>query len=521
MREYILSNEEARRIDDYVMKKLGVSGTELMRCAGKAVALKAKEVLKDVPGSRVDVFCGTGNNGGDGFVAALNLYDWGAIVYIWVLGAVEKIRGDALHFYEKCREYKLNIHHILQKEDLEFVHNIFESDLIIDAIFGTGFRGGINEPQLSVVRMINDSRRPVVSVDIPSGVNGDTGEVVDVAVRAEATVTMGFLKRGLLLYPGKKYVGELTVVDIGYPEEAFEILREKVYLLHDNEVRDLIPPISGDTYKHRQGKILVFAGSVGMTGAAALVCNAAMRTGAGLVVSAIPRSLNDIMEVKLTEVLTLPVEESPDRTFCIESLDERVLEKIEWSDVVVFGPGVSFSQGVTEFAIKLFKKCRNKPMVIDADGLKVFGDRPDLLKELKNVILTPHLGEFSFITGKAIDEIKKSIVDTGRAFAKEHECILVLKGAPTILFNSDGEVVFNSTGNPGLATGGTGDVLTGIIASFVAQGMDGWSAAKAGVFLHGYSADRIVEKLSMRGLVAGDIIKVLPEVLKQFERVDR
>ena len=521
MREYILSNEEAKRVDNHVIREMGISGTELMRRAGKAVALKAKEMLKDVPGSRVDVFCGTGNNGGDGFVAALNLHDWGAVVYTWVLGPVERIKGDALHFYKKCKEYGLNIRHVLQKEDIKIAHDISESDLIIDAIFGTGFRGGMKEPQLSIVKIINDSGRPVISVDIPSGVNGDTGEIVDVAVKSEATVTMGFLKRGLLLYPGKKHVGELTVVDIGYPEEAFEILREKVYLLHDYEVRDIIPPISGDTYKHRQGKVLVFAGSVGMTGAAALVCSAAMRTGAGLVVNAIPRSLNDIMEVKLTEALTLPVEESANRTFCVESLDERVIEKIEWSDVVVFGPGVSFSQSVVEFAIKLFEKCRNKLIVIDADGLKVFRNRLDLLKELENVILTPHLGEFSFIVEKPIDEIRRSIIDTGRTFAKDFGCVLVLKGAPTILFNCDGEVVFNSTGNPGLATGGTGDVLTGMISSFVAQGMDMWSAAKAGVFLHGYAADKIVENSSMRGLIAGDIIRVVPEVLKQFEKVDR
>ncbi|MBO8131785.1 MAG: NAD(P)H-hydrate dehydratase [Candidatus Marinimicrobia bacterium] len=519
MREYVLSNEEAKIVDSFTIEKLGISGKKLMNRAGKAVATKVKEILKDIPGSRVDIFCGTGNNGGDGFVCGLNLYDWGAIVYIWVVGNKEKIKGDAKYYFDKCLESGLNINYIEKVEDVGKIHNIIETDLIVDAIFGTGFKGNVKPPIDRIIEIINNSTRPVISVDIPSGVNGDSGIVHDIAVKANATVTMGFLKRGLLLYPGKRYAGEVTVADIGYNEQSFNVLKNKTYLIHKEEIVDLIPPLYWDTYKHRQGKVLVFAGSVGMTGAAVLTCEAAMRTGAGLVVLSIPKSLNDIVEIKLTEVLSMPVNESEKQTFTVDSLTDNVRERIKWSDVIVFGPGVSYCEHVIVFGENLLKSV-NKPVVIDADGLKIFKNNTELIKKVKEIVLTPHYGEFSLITGIPLDEIKMNVVDIGREFAISNGCVLVLKGAPTLVFNQEGDVVFNSTGNPGLATGGTGDVLTGMIASLIAQGMSVWDAAISAVFIHGYTADIIAMESSMRGLVAGDIIKKLPVILKEFERVE-
>ncbi|HQC61979.1 MAG TPA: NAD(P)H-hydrate epimerase, partial [Candidatus Marinimicrobia bacterium] len=299
MPEFILSNAEASAIDRYAIEELQIPGTELMFKAGNFVALKAKKLIQDIPNSRIDLFCGTGNNGGDGFVAALLLSEWGANCIIWLIGDPQNIKGDARHFYQKWVENKQTIRYIKTAEDFEEYSDLPESDLIIDAMLGTGFRGEVQGIIADVIRRINNINLPVIAVDIPSGVNGDTGEVRGDAVKADYTVTMGFLKRGLLFYPGKRFAGEIVVVDLGYPRKAFDILNEKTFLIGKQDVKKVIPPIAEDTYKHRQGKVLIIAGSPGMTGAATLCALGAMRSGAGLVVNAIPKSLNPIMEVKL------------------------------------------------------------------------------------------------------------------------------------------------------------------------------------------------------------------------------
>lgn len=517
MKEYILTNAEAARVDRYTIDELGIPGIRLMEKAGSFVALKAKKILKHVPGSRVDIFCGTGNNGGDGFVAAHSLSDWGATVIVWLAGDPEKIRGDAKHFYQKCQQTAVRINIIPNSDQVPSKKELDHSDLIIDALLGTGFRGELRGVIAACVERINTCKPPVLAVDIPSGVNGDTGQIGGKAVQALRTVTMGFLKRGLLLYPGKRMCGDVVLADLGYPQKSFEILEEKTYLSEKNYVKKLFAVIPADTYKHRQGKVLVFAGSPGMTGAAVLTGMAALRAGAGLVVNAIPRSLNAIIETKLTEGLSLPLAESQQGTFTEKSL-EAARERIAWSDVVVFGPGVSARAAVKTFAQRLIRTMK-KPLIVDADGLRVFHSNLTAIDRLEDLIITPHIGEFAALTGENIGPIKANLIDAARGFVTQHPCTLVLKGAPTIVAAKDGTICVNSTGNPALASGGTGDVLTGMIAAFRAQGMSSFDAATAAVFTHGMAGDLGQKKFGTRSLIAGDLFIFLPQILKSFERI--
>ncbi|PIS30781.1 MAG: bifunctional ADP-dependent NAD(P)H-hydrate dehydratase/NAD(P)H-hydrate epimerase [Candidatus Marinimicrobia bacterium CG08_land_8_20_14_0_20_45_22] len=517
MKEFVLNNQESHQINRFAIEKLGISGRELMWKAGGFVSLKAKKILKDVPNSRIDFFCGVGNNGGDGFAAAGNLSDWGANVFCWLLGDDEKIKGDAAFFYDQCINKGVPIRKIATNEDILELDELAETELIVDAIFGTGFKGDIPEIISKVIQKISESNQPVLSVDIPSGVNGDTGQVGNCAVNADWTITMGFLKRGLLFYPGKKYAGEVFVVDLNYPKKSFEIFPNETFLISRNQVKNILPLIPEDTYKHRQGKALIIAGSPGMTGAATLAGMATLRGGAGLVVVAVPESLNPIMEVKLTEAMTIPVPESSDHTFNVSSLDS-LKARIEWSDVVAFGPGVSTHSEVIEFGKKLLVASK-KPLIVDADGLRIFKDDLDQIRKIDDLILTPHHGEFSMITGIPVQKIAERTIDIARQFAMKYSCTLVLKGAPTVIADRNGAVAINPTGNAALATGGTGDVLTGLITAFRAQGISSFDASIAAVSIHGTAGDLGKIRYGTRSFIAGDLFEFIPKVLKKLERL--
>ncbi len=519
MKEFVLSNDEARQVDRYTIDELKISGQELMHKAGNYVALKAKLLLKHIPGSRIDIFCGTGNNGGDGFVAASFLYDWGANVFLWICGKEEKIKGDALYFYNRCMDLHVNIEFLEDEKMIDNIPENFCPDLIIDGLLGTGFKGVVKGIIAKAIKKINSTDCPVISIDIPSGIDGDTGMIGGVAVKAQKTVTMGFLKRGLLYHPGHQYAGNIALVDLDYPKESFEILDNETYWLRKDYVKNIFREIHEDTYKHQMGKILIFAGSVGMTGAATLSALGALRSGAGLVVAAIPESLNTIMEIKLTEAMTLPLPESKNRTFCLKSL-EAAKERLEWSDVVVFGPGVSGDPEVKNFGIELLKNT-SKPIIVDADGLKIFHNNLDLINNIDDLILTPHIGEFARMTNQNVSDCMNNKIDVAREFVKKYSCTLVLKSYRTIIVHKDGTIAINPTGNPGMATGGTGDVLTGMIAAFRAQGISSYHSAVAGVSIHGYAGDLSKQDRGMRGLIASDLLSNISLTLKKIEQSNK
>ncbi|MCF7886495.1 MAG: NAD(P)H-hydrate dehydratase, partial [Candidatus Marinimicrobia bacterium] len=443
--------------------------------------------------------------------------EWGGQIHVRIVGNEEKIKGDAPYYYKTIKELPVQIDFLQNKNDLEDIQDLHGTDLIIDALLGTGLKGDVRGVYRTLIEMINDANRPVLAVDIPSGINGDTGVKGGIAVKAVKTITMGFLKRGLLYNDGPYYSGKVVVGDLGYPRESYEILDAETFLFHRKNIKSKLPKIPFDTYKHRMGKVLCFAGSPGMTGAAVLVSRAAQRSGAGLVISAIPESLNSILEIKLTEGLSFPVCESAEHGFCSDSLkDSR--EKIDWSDAIVFGPGVSEEESVMEFGEELIKT-QDKLFIIDADGLKIFKNNLELLDAIENVILTPHIGELSYISGESGPNIKENIIDFGRDFAQRHSCTLVLKGPHSITFSKERPAAVNATGNPGLATGGTGDILTGIIAALVAQGLQPFDAAATAVSIHGAAADEATKDLGFRGLIAGDLLQYIPQVLKQYDEL--
>lgn len=507
----ILSSEEARRVDAHTIENLGIPGETLMGRAGLSVAEMAKKMLLAVKGNRVAIVCGKGNNGGDGFSAAIGLKRFDAYLSLFSTVTVDSITGDARLFHDKCEDVGIRVEYETNPEKVD----LSEYDLLIDGLLGTGIKGEVKGSAVHWIDKMNSSGVPVLSVDIPSGVSADSGQVLGAAVRARATVTMGYLKQGLVMQPGASLAGELEVADIGYPGEAYDVLETIKETFDETLARSYLKKPPPDTYKHRQGKVLVISGSRGYTGALCMVAEGALRSGAGLVIAAVPESLNAIVETKLTEVITAPLPDNGKGVLSRECLND--LERyLDWCHVAAVGPGLGTGTEQVEFVTELFKLFP-KPLVIDADALRAFHDNFGLFKVLRSeFILTPHYGEASALFGVDKGRIQDDPFRFVHESARTSGSVLVLKGSPTLV--GDGEkVVANTTGHQGLASGGTGDVLTGMIAGFLAQGMPAAVAARVGVFIHGKTADSLLQSRGYRGLVAGDLLKYLPSVLSTYE----
>lgn len=506
--------EQMRECDRVTIKELGLPGIVLMENASRAAAAEAIRMLDDNPaGKKVIVFCGKGNNGGDGFAIARYLSNAGAEIELFLLGYVKELKGDALLNCELYRKLSGQVNEV--KPDGGFGKTSNRHDLIIDAILGTGFEGKARGLYAKAIEWINSSIAPVLAVDIPSGVVGDTGSATGFAVKANSTVTFGLLKAGLLLPPGRDLSGEVIIADIGIPPQVVIDRHIKQHVINRTDVSRYLPRRQPADHKGDAGHVFIFAGSPGMTGAATLTAEAAMRTGAGLIVVGIPRSLNAVLEMKLTECMTFPLSETSDGCLSETAYSES-REKIDWADVVVFGPGVGRNPDSAKLLRKLLKDVE-KPLVIDADGLNLLADDPELIEMLPSeCVLTPHPGEFSRLTGLSISEIVSDRIRHSRAWAVKRGVTLVLKGSPSIIAMPDGNVIINSTGNAGMASGGSGDVLTGVIASLIAQGLNTDRASWMGCWLHGAAGDMAADELGQHGMIAGDIIDFLPAVIKEI-----
>jgi len=355
-----------------------------------------------------------------------------------------------------------------------------------------------------------------VAVDIPSGVCGSTGRILGVAVKAHKTVTFALPKVGLLLYPGAEYVGELITADIGMPSELIESVDAEAELLDASWIMGCFRPFPQDAHKGSFGRVFIIAGSVGMTGAAALSATAAVRGGAGLVTIGIPESLNDILEVKVTEAMTLPLPETPARSIGPAALD-KALDFAKKCDAVVLGPGLSTHDGTKEFVKRFISEC-SVPMVLDADGINTIAECPEILENAKGpVVITPHPGEMARLLSASVPEIQADRIGAVKVAAKKFGCTAVLKGARTLIATSDGKLMINPTGNAGMATGGSGDVLSGMIGAFLARGMKPHEAAAAGVYIHGLAGDLAAEEKGQICLAASDIIDFLPGAINKMK----
>ncbi|GAW92520.1 NAD(P)H-hydrate dehydratase [Calderihabitans maritimus] len=515
----LVTAEEMKRLDQLASSAYHVPSIVLMENAGlRVVEVISRHFQGKVRGKRIAIFAGKGNNGGDGLVVARHLMNAGAEVQVFMLARTEDLKGDAAANLQILQKMKARIYCITEERHLQRVDIVLlYTDLVVDAIFGTGFKGAAMGLPARVIQLINERGKPVVAVDLPSGLEADTGKVLGPCIQARYTVTFALPKLGLILEPGAQYVGELIVADISIPNSLIEGQPLKHNLITEEWCRSLLPRRKPWGHKGDFGHVFVIGGSPGMTGAVVLAGEAALRSGAGLVTVGVPRSLNPVIEEKLTEVMSKPLAETEGKVISVEALPqiEAFLEKVS---VVAVGPGMSTDFAPVNMVRQLILRL-SVPAVIDADGLNALAGKVDILKEAKvPLVITPHPGEMARLTGMAVDEVQDNRVHVARKAAEEWGVVVVLKGAKTVVASPSGEIFINPSGNVGMATGGSGDVLTGVISGLIAQGMQVLEAAVVGTFIHGKAGDEAVQEKGRMGLVAGDIIDRLPEVLKGMER---
>ena len=510
----VVTADEMREIDRRSIEDIGIPGAVLMENAGSAVVRAIDAHFSDC--QYIGIFVGKGNNGGDGLVVARQLANVGRRVQIFLVSPPDRFAGDALTNLRIAQNLALPITQILSAPDLQRQANeIATCTLIVDAIFGTGLRGPVRGPVVDIVECINDAGTPVIAVDLPSGLEADTGMAEGVCIQADYTVTMGLPKRGLLIYPGAEFAGALEVADIGFPPTVIAEQNVQVNRTQLEDAARWAPRRYADSHKGTYGRVFVVAGSTGMTGAASLTSEAALRAGAGLVTLGAPRSLNPVLEIKLTEVMTLPLAETPEGSLA-PAAASRILEFVNrTASILAIGPGLSQHPETVSLVHDLLREY-DGPMVIDADGLNAISGSKDLLRSLPpQTVITPHPGELRRLTGESVAELERDRIGFAQQFAQEYDITLVSKGAPTIIAGGNGEVWINATGNPGMSTGGMGDVLTGVIAGLMAQETPSFEAAVLGVYLHGLAGDIAAESRGMPGLMAGDVLNALPEAISR------
>lgn len=503
----VVTAHTMEEIDRQAIQECGISGLQLMESAGRSCV---EEIIEEFGlNGRLVVIAGKGNNGGDGYVVARLLSQKGWHVKVIILANREQVRGDAAINMEKLADTA--IHYCTDEGQLTAQHmeEIFHADVIVDALLGTGLRSNISGIYLEAIDIMNASGRPVVSVDIPSGIHGTTGRILGSAVRAYITVTFAFAKLGHVLYPGAEHTGRLVVADIGIPAKLMETALGYDFLNEDT-MRPMIHRRDRQAHKGQFGHCLIIAGSTGKTGAAALAANSAVRAGSGLVTLAVAESIHTILEIKTTEVMTSPLPDSGSGHLTNHAFP--VIEKLlVGKDAVALGPGLDTRPGTYALVQNLVETV-TLPLVIDADGLNALAEDITVLKRKKSkqVILTPHPGEMSRLLGTSIPDVEAIRISVAQEFARNYGVYLVLKGARTIIASPSGTAAINGSGNPGMATGGMGDVLTGIIVSLLGQGYSAWDACRLGVFIHGFAADMVADEKGEIGINASDVIEKLP-----------
>ncbi|MBZ4665373.1 NAD(P)H-hydrate dehydratase [Mahella sp.] len=504
--------QQMRSIDRIAIERYGIPGVVLMENAALAVVDRVMKRVQHHNGRRIAVVCGGGNNGGDGLATARHLYQHGLNVKIYLLTNPSKFNGDAAVNFNIIQGIGVPCMQLDDENALhEFYTDIKYVDVIIDAIFGTGIKGEVTGLPADVIRAINESAGYVISVDMPSGINGDTGEVCGCAVTADQTVTFALPKIGQIIYPGKKYVGHLSIADISIPKAAINNVDINAAYITADDIA--LPVREADSHKGDYGHVLVVGGSVGFSGAPIMAAKAAMRSGAGMVTAVVPYGIYNAAAASVQEVMVKPVTDDGVGRISADALAD-ILALAQKADVMIIGPGMQVYDEIF-YVLRNIIDYIDIPIIVDADGLNAIAQQKDLLKNSKgNIILTPHPGEMSRLTGLPIGQIQCQRIDIARNFASQYNVVVVLKGAATVTACPDGRVYINSTGNAGMATAGSGDVLTGVIAAMANQCRCLDKASYIGVFIHGLAGDKAVEDKGMDGLVAGDIIEMIPTAIK-------
>jgi hydroxyethylthiazole kinase-like uncharacterized protein yjeF len=507
----VVTSAEMKEIDRITIEEAGLPSVVLMARAGCAVAARVAGLAHN---RKVLILCGGGNNGGDGLVAARNLKDRGYHVKVVLVSKADRLSPDCKKQYQIARRTGVTVEFrtALNSADLH-------GALVIDAVFGTGLSRAVGGEIAAMFRFVNDSGVKVVAVDMPSGISSDTGEMLGEAIRADHTVTFGLPKIGHFLYPGAAYTGVLHTEDIGFPAGLLGSGNIKTRLMDMESASSFLPERPRNSYKGDYGHVLVVAGSRGKTGAAVMTAKACMRTGSGLVTIGVPESLMDVVQYRVTEEMTLPLPDDGNGMLDARALDAILEFSSRKADVIAVGPGLGVSKGMGKVISGLVKSC-GVPLVIDADGLNSLTDAAKIFNAAKSpVIITPHPGEMARLIsreGVGIPEIERNRLGTSQSYAKEAGIYVVLKGVPTITASPEGFAFINTSGNPGMATAGSGDVLTGIIASLAGQGAAPLHAAALGVFLHGLAGDEAAGMQGEYSMIASDIIAALPGAFRRL-----
>lgn len=506
---------QMRAVDKAAFERGCVPGIVLMENAALSCIDELFKDFPDIKKKRIAVFCGKGNNGGDGLCIARHLFNRGVYVSVFLAGSDDYTQDAGIN-YDILSRMPVEITLLDDSAMLEYIIPSF--DIVIDAIYGTGIHGIVRSPGYEIIEAINKYAAYVMSVDIPSGINADTGEVCGVCIKADKTVTFGAYKLGMLLYPGADFTGEIVVKGISIPQYIIDESPSKIYVSDKLFAKKAFPKRVNNSQKGDYGKVFIIAGSKGMTGAAYLSSLAALNTGSGLITLGIPESLNPVLESKTTEVMTYPLADNNGRLSreCIPA----VLEQVKKSDAVLIGPGLGQGDDIY-YILKAVLENSFSTVIIDADGINVLSKHIDILSAAKcNIILTPHCMEMSRLTGIGIDEIEKNRIGICSDFADRYGVTLILKGHHTLVTAPDQTQYINITGNSGLATGGSGDVLAGIILSLTGRGMSEEKAAALGVYLHGAAGDIAAEKYGENSMTPTNVVECISSAVTQILQVE-
>lgn len=512
----ILNADQMREADRRTIQDIGLASLVLMENAGRQVVAAIESLYADLADRRVAIVCGKGNNGGDGFVVARTLHQRGIEVSVFVIGKVTEIKGDARINLEILGRIGQTVVEVADETAWE-LHGmeITGHDLIIDAMFGIGLTAPLTGFYETVVADLNEGGVPIVSIDMPSGMSADTCDLIGDAIDATVTVTLGAPKLPLVLPPAESKSGEVVVADIGIPADIFDQLEgPHIELLTRDQMRPLIPARAVDAHKGDCGRIVVVAGSMGKAGAAVLCAQGAMRAGAGLVTVASPRSCQSAIAAHGVEYMTEGLDETPSGTVHFSAVSAVL--GID-ADVIVAGPGLGRGEGVTTFIRELIDKY-DGPLVLDADALNAFADEPALLvgREGRDLIITPHPGEMARLVGCSVEDLQADRIGIATDFAKRHQLYVVLKGYRTLVVTPDEKVFVNPTGCAGMATGGTGDVLAGMLAAWLGQLLDAEAACRLAVYLHGAAGELAEADHGEVSMTAGDLVEHIGDAVLEL-----
>ncbi|MCD7873260.1 MAG: NAD(P)H-hydrate dehydratase [Clostridiales bacterium] len=499
----ILTAEQIKNAENKAIEKY-FSESELMKRAGVRCTEKIiKYYGKIINGNKVSVICGNGKNAGDGFVIANELCKFGAKAEIVLADKMPVISEPLLYFNEAVRN-KVKV--------IDFRDAELNGKLIVDCIFGIGFHGAPNQQFSDIFSLINNSGIPIISIDTPSGTNASVG-CVENAVKADLTIAVSTLKYCHILPPANGYCGKTVVVNIGIPDDCY--VEEYIYSITKSFVKSCFKPAEKNSNKGTNGTLTNICGSYRMPGAAVLCAKAALKTGVGLLRCVFPKSTYYLIASHLIQPIFLPVSENENKTFSIGALND-IIDAVKSSDSAAVGCGMGCNDDTRVIVSQIIKESVS-PVIIDADGINSLVGNIDVLRDAHSrIVLTPHPGEMARLIGKSVSFVQQNRIETAKNFAKEFGVITVLKGANTVVTNGD-EVFVNTTGNPGMAMGGTGDMLTGMIGSLAAQGMELFSAAKCAVYIHGLCGDITANEISQRGMTADDMLELLGALMSEFD----